>query len=261
MDIKLGYLLAIFVVALVANSQDFLGASFIGRPLVTGPVIGLIFGDIKQGIIIGGQLELIFLGLVGIGAAVPPDEIMGGIIATALTIQSGYDIEVALAIALPVATLGLVIKNFLYVIVFPAMTHRADELVEDGEIEKAANMHLKASLTRILLMSISTVLVFVVGSSTIDSLLSLIPVAFIDGMSIAAGLLPAIGFAMLLNMTFKKNTAPFFLVGFLAVAYLQLDLVAVSILGVIFAGMMYIILGEIDSNKQSYGQEGEFDEF
>ena len=144
MDINIGHILAIFIVALIANSQDFLGASFIGRPLVTGPIIGLIFGNVTQGIIIGGQLELIFLGLVGVGATVPPDEIMGGIIATALTILSGYDIEVALTIAFPVATLGLVIKNFLYVVVFPAMTHKADSLVEMGEIKKAANMHLKA---------------------------------------------------------------------------------------------------------------------
>ncbi len=262
MNINLGYLLAIFVIALIANSQDFLGASFIGRPLVTGPIIGLLFGDIKQGVIIGGQLELIFLGLVGVGATVPPDEIMGGIIATALTIQSGYDIEVALTIAFPVATLGLVIKNFLYVVVFPAMTHKADKLVEQGEIKKAANMHLKASFTRILLMSTSTVLVFIVGTNTIDTLLNIIPQAFIEGMAIAANILPAIGFAMLLNMIFKKNTAPFFLIGFIVVAYLGLDLVAVSFIGVAFAGIMYVIINEISSKqKVVYNGEGEFDDF
>ena len=57
MDINIGHILAIFIVALIANSQDFLGASFIGRPLVTGPIIGLIFGNVTQGIIIGGQLD------------------------------------------------------------------------------------------------------------------------------------------------------------------------------------------------------------
>lgn len=262
MNINFTYVLAIFLIALVANSQDFLGASFIGRPLVTGPIIGLIFGDLTQGIIIGGQLELIFLGLVGVGASVPPDEIMGGIIATALTIQSGYDIEVALTIAFPVATLGLVIKNLLYVVIFPAMTHKADNLADEGKIREAANMHLKASFTRILLMSVSTVLVFIVGTNTIESILNIIPQAFIEGMAIAANILPAIGFAMLLNMIFKKNTAPFFLLGFLAVAYLNLDLVAVSIIGLIFAGIMYVVLEEINSkNKIVSNEGGDFDDF
>lgn len=262
MDMNLDYILGIFLVALVANSQDFLGASFIGRPIVTGPIIGLIFGDLTQGIIIGGQLELIFIGLVGIGATVPPDEIMGGIIATALTIQSGYDIEVALTIVLPVATLGLVIKNFLYVIVFPAMTHKADSLAAEGKITESANMHLKASFTRIILMSVATVLVFIIGSNTIESILNIIPQAFIDGMSIAGNILPAIGFAMLLNMIFKKDTAPFFLIGFLAVAYLNLDLVAVSIIGVALAGIMYVILEKISNQKNVMSNEGEeFDDF
>ncbi|WP_249024237.1 PTS sugar transporter subunit IIC, partial [Enterococcus avium] len=37
--------------------QDFLGASFIGRPLVTGLFVGLLFGDVTQGLIMGATLE------------------------------------------------------------------------------------------------------------------------------------------------------------------------------------------------------------
>ena len=66
-------IIGIFLVSLIANMQDFLGSSFIGRPIVTCLFIGLIFGNVQQGLIIGATLELAFLGLMGVGATVPPD--------------------------------------------------------------------------------------------------------------------------------------------------------------------------------------------
>jgi PTS system mannose-specific IID component len=44
------------------HMEDFLGASLLSRPLVLAPLVGLVLGDIKQGIIIGATLELIFMG-------------------------------------------------------------------------------------------------------------------------------------------------------------------------------------------------------
>ncbi len=73
-------------------------------------------------------------------------------------------------------------------------------------------MHLWASFTRIGLMTVVTTVAYVIGSSgTVDKILKLIPQAFIDGMNIATNILPAVGFAMLINMTFSKKWHPSFL--------------------------------------------------
>ena len=69
--------LMIFIIAVIANAQDFTGTSFIGRPLVTSMLVGLVMGDLTNALIIGASLELIFMGLMGIGATVPPDEVSG----------------------------------------------------------------------------------------------------------------------------------------------------------------------------------------
>ena len=53
------------------------------RPLVLGPLVGLILGDFTTGIIIGASLELVMMGVVGIGSATPPDTVSGTILATA----------------------------------------------------------------------------------------------------------------------------------------------------------------------------------
>lgn len=255
--------IGIFIIALIANMQDFLGSSFIGRPLVTGLFVGLLFGDVTQGLIMGATLELAFLGLMGVGATVPPDEIIGGILATALVLKNGYGVDVALTLVLPIAALGLTIKNILYVVIFPAMTHKADHLIEEGKIKEAANMHLWASFTRIGLMTVVTTVAYVIGSGTVDKILKLIPQAFIDGMNIATNILPAVGFAMLINMTFSKKVAPFFFLGFVCAAYLKLDMISTAMIGAIFAGIMYIIFDAIQKNKGQVMTDGEeqYDDF
>lgn len=45
----------------------------LSRPLLTGMLTGLVLGDMTQGIMIGATLQLIFMGINGVGAAVPPD--------------------------------------------------------------------------------------------------------------------------------------------------------------------------------------------
>lgn len=257
-------IIGIFLVALIANMQDFLGSSFIGRPIVTCLFIGLIFNNVQQGLIIGATLELAFLGLMGVGATVPPDEIIGGILATALALKNGYGVSVALTLVLPIATLGLLIKNLLYVVIFPAMAHKADDYADKGEVSKAGNMHLWASFTRIIMMALVTTISFALGSNLVGAFVKLIPKFLIDGITVATEILPAVGFAMLINMTFSKKVAPFFFIGFVCAAYLKLDMIAASIIGAIFAGMMYLILEEIHQNngasatKETEVQEDDF---
>lgn len=82
------------------------GMWMLDRPLVLGPIVGLILGDFKTGIIVGGSLELIMMGIVGIGSATPPDTVSGAILATAFAIVSKLDVSAAVALALPIATLG-----------------------------------------------------------------------------------------------------------------------------------------------------------
>lgn len=242
-------IIGIFIISLIANMQDFLGSSFIGRPVVTGFLVGLVFGDVTQGLIIGATLELAFMGLMGVGATVPPDEIIGGILATALALKNGYGVSVALTLVLPIATLGLLVKNLLYVVIFPAMAHRADKLASQGEVNKAADMHLWASITRVVMMTIVTTASFALGSGLVSDFVKLIPKALVDGITITTKILPAVGFAMLINMSFSKKVAPFFFLGFVCAAYLKLDMVAASIIGAIVAGIMYLIMDEIHKTK------------
>jgi PTS system mannose-specific IIC component/fructoselysine and glucoselysine-specific PTS system IIC component len=43
------------------------------RPIIVGPIAGLILGDLKTGIILGASLESIFMGISYIGGSVASD--------------------------------------------------------------------------------------------------------------------------------------------------------------------------------------------
>ena len=62
------------IVAFLAAIDEYtFGASMMGRPLFTAPIVGLILGDFQAGIMIGATLELMFMGSIMVGSATPPE--------------------------------------------------------------------------------------------------------------------------------------------------------------------------------------------
>ena len=98
-------------VALFGFLECAIGNSMVQRPIVMGPLVGLVLGDLQTGLLVGATLELAFMGNVTIGAALPPEITAGGILGTAFAITSGSGADVALALALPIATVALLVKT------------------------------------------------------------------------------------------------------------------------------------------------------
>ena len=69
------------------------------RPVVAGAIVGLIMGDFSIGLQVGCIIELMFLGQVFVGTALPPEETFSTILAAAFACVSGST-EVALATAI-----------------------------------------------------------------------------------------------------------------------------------------------------------------
>ena len=60
-----------------------------------------------------------------------------------------------------------------------------------------------------------------------------------DGLSVAAGILPALGFALLMQLTYNKELAPYLFIGFVFVAFLGMSNVGVAIVGAILAVLVF----------------------
>ena len=68
MGSNLGIALLLGLVGAFAIYDYAIGTNYIFRPLVTGVLVGIVMGDVRQGTIIGASLELMFMGAVSVGA-------------------------------------------------------------------------------------------------------------------------------------------------------------------------------------------------
>ncbi|MFL0252377.1 PTS mannose/fructose/sorbose/N-acetylgalactosamine transporter subunit IIC [Clostridium neuense] len=244
--------LLIFFIACFGYSDYFTGKSLQTRPLILGPLVGLAMGDLKSGIIIGGTLELAFMGAVGVGAALPPEVVSGSILGTAFAIIGHKDAGMAVALGLPIAMLVMLLRNFLFIIVVPLFANRADKYAANGDIKGVNRMHWFGGVFGMYLpLAILTAASFYLGGSFMKTILNSIPSFVQNGLTVATGILPALGFAMLLRMIMNKRVAAFLFIGFVITAYLKMPVLGVAILATaIVMVLMYQESNKGNGNKQ-----------
>ena len=215
--------------------------SMITQPLVVAPVVGLILGDLTTGVIAGATLQLVFLGVMAIGTAIPVNSNVGTIIGTAFAITLHQGVDVALAIAVPVAALAsiwstcsLVINGLFYPLVY--------KYIDQGDYKKIELIHY---IQAIFISSGGAYILVVfpmllLGSNVAQKILDMIPAVVVSGIGYMGNLLPAVGIALLLRLMWSKKMAMYYFLGFVLVAFFKVPLLAVACLGLVYVMVLYV---------------------
>lgn len=106
-------MILVILVAAICGMGSVLDEGQTHRPLVACTLIGLVLGDIKTGIILGGTLEMMALGWMNVGAAMAPDAALASVISTILVIVGHQSIGAGIAVAIPIAAAGQVLTIFV----------------------------------------------------------------------------------------------------------------------------------------------------
>lgn len=225
-------------VAFIGKLDLATGTNQLQRPIILGPIVGLIMGNLSMGVTIGATLELAFLGSYSVGAFIPPDVIVGGVLGTAFAIQTGKGPAVAFTMAFPIALLALIFDNIIFALVRPMLGKLADRYAQQGNIKAVNSVHMFAGFIMCAMLAIIVFVGYMLGGSQIKMFVNAIPKPIIDGLTIATGLLPGIGFAMLAQMIMNKKVLPFFFLGFLLSAYFKVPVIGIAFLGLILITIM-----------------------
>lgn len=214
----------------LAGIDLFDGLIHFHRPVVTGMVVGLILGDLKTGLIVGATLEFVWMGAVPLAGAQPPNVVIGGIIGSAFAILAKQDPQVAVGVAVPfaVAVQGAITLVFT---AFSPVMHKADEYAKTADTKGIEKINYLGMATLFAFYAIIAFLPVYFGAESAQRIVEAMPKWFIEGLGIAGGMMPAIGFAMLLKIMLKKEYAAFLILGFVLVAYFNLPILGVSLLG------------------------------
>lgn len=228
-----------------------LGRMNFERPLIVSTLVGLVLGDMEKGLIVGASLELMSLGLVNIGAAAPPDMNMASIIATAFAILSNANAEAALTIAIPISVLGQIL-GILMRTILSNLTHVADRFIEQGKFSQARRIHiLYGSGLYALMYFIPIFLAIYFGTNLVSQIVDAIPEWLTNGLTVASKILPAYGFALLLQTMLTKKMVPFLLLGFLITAYSGLGIIGIAAFACIVAFVMVQVQGKNSNGNQN----------
>jgi len=108
------YLLAGLVAMLTGLDRVALVQVMISRPLVAAPLTGLVLGNPLLGLEVGMLLELLWLGRLPVGAAIPPDDTQVAVGATVLAFSMGQMLNLvgmpmvilAVLVAIPLGKFG-----------------------------------------------------------------------------------------------------------------------------------------------------------
>jgi PTS system mannose-specific IID component len=252
--VQLTYLF-ITLIIVFGHCEDFLGTTLLSRPLVLGPLVGLALGDLHQGILIGASLELIFMGNIKVGAAIPPDVVTGGVLGTAFAILSGKGAAIALALAVPISILAEMLLSALFV--FRSTFNKLfASYAEEGNYRKVQRLHLLSGALKPLLMGLIGWLSLQLGAGAMRLVLDNIPGWVNAGLQVAGNVLPALGFALLMNLLFHKKVAPYFFLGFVLAAWMKLPMIAIGALGVIIAFLVTNNMPGADEGEAGDEDEG-----
>lgn len=248
-------LIAIWAGICGIDQFDFLES--IHRPIVSGLVIGFILGDVKTGLIVGGTLELVWMGLVPLAGAQPPNIVVGGVIGVSLAILSKLEPTAAVGLSFPFAIIAQMMVTLMFTVFTPIM-HKADEYAKEANTKGIELINYSQLLIRFIIWGAIAFIVVYFGAEKTGQLVEIMPEKLIAGFKVAGGMMPAIGFALLLNIMLKKEYVPFLIVGFIAAAYLKLDVLAISLLGVAIALYDYYFVGNISAvvNKEEEYEDG-----
>lgn len=222
------------ILAILWTLEKLGGTPMVIRPIVVSPLVGLALGDVESGVKIGATLELMFMGAIQVGAAVPPDVLVGAGLGTAFAILSGKGAEVALTLALPIAVLAQTIKVALF-IVRSWFMDVAMQLAKDANIRGLHLLNLGGLLLQSLMYFVVAFVAITFGSGAVSAFVDSIPKVIMQGLTVAGGLLPAVGFALLLQPMMQVKNFIYFLFGFILVAYLKLPVLAITIIGILVA--------------------------
>jgi PTS system mannose-specific IIC component len=145
------YLALAVIAGLAALERKGFLQAMLARPIALGPLVGLALGDAAGGLLVGAPLELLWLGAVNLGAALPVHEalgaasIAGGAVLAGGALGTGVTpalAAVAVLVCAPLALVGRRADRWVEQRVNERLAARAERLAAEGRLRAAVRTNL-----------------------------------------------------------------------------------------------------------------------
>lgn len=220
------------------------------QPIVISFFMGLIFNDLSNALIIGASIEMIYLGMISPGNNMPADEALAGIIAIPIALKTGMTAQEAVVLAVPIGVIGALIEqvrrtgNAKFI-------HNADKIVETGDTKKLwLNATIYPLIFAFVLRFPPVFLATYLGPDAIQTFMNFLPEWILTGFNVAGGVLPALGFAIVVVTLGKPKLVSFFILGYFMVVFLNISTMAAAIFGTLLAIILVFVLDYLRDTEE-----------
>ncbi len=209
----LNILIASILGGIFVSDVTAAGQLMISRPIFCAPIIGWIAGDIQAGLMVGFLMELVWINIIPLGNAVPPD-------ATVVSVAGAY-LGGAFASSTGADCRGFIVFTILCLIPAGILFKKLDIIHREynsylcGEIEEKIKQNNFNAVDRgiymgwlffILKGALFTGLIIVAGLTLFTYLYGLFDERAVKGLNLAFYLIPAVGLAAAAEaFSFKKS--------------------------------------------------------
>ena len=255
-------LLVAFIYWLGQVLDNWLGWQTITRPIVFGTLAGLMCGDITTGVILGAQLEAVYMGVSAIGGEAPSNYQAATVLCVGFVVLSGADISTGLALAVTVGTLINAVKPFTNALTV-ALHPWSMSIAKTGDYKKfRLSMWVQVLFVSQLIPTIVVFLVALGGEVGLQAFIDACPAFILSGLNAAGNMLVVVGLCLTTQAIWAgTSTVMYVLLGFVLVKYLGLGTMPIAIIGIVitFAYFMnkYEILNTKRATPVAAGVEGD----
>lgn len=216
--------------------DNYMGWQTWTRPIVLGTVTGLICGDMKTGIIIGTELEAVYMGVSAIGGEAPSNYQAATTLAVGFVVLSGADMGTGLALAITVGTLINAVKPFTQAIAI-ALHPIFVKVSETGDYKKfRLCMWLQVLFVAQLIPTIVVFIVALGGEVALTAFIEACPKFIINGLNAAANMLVVVGLCLTTQAIWSgASTVMYVLLGFVLTKFLNLGTLPLAVIGLVIA--------------------------
>jgi PTS system mannose-specific IID component len=255
MNLVMAFIIGVFYYFSMSPWFANLGFTVLYRPLVAGTLVGIVMGRPGEGVAIGANINVLYLGWISAGGSLPGDPGLAGYLGTALALGSGLGVDAALAVAAPLGLLGGLTWS-LRMSMCSIIPHWADRFAEEGDIEKVARSnYIYSQPFLFLIYAVPVMIAAFLGSNAVAAALGWIggnAIWVMNGLFAASGMLSALGIALNLKFLFQGNIWPYFFVGFTVTSMMsgELNLLMLAIIGACVA-YAHVLFTEGFANAQA----------
>ncbi len=229
--------------------------NFLYMAVFSSMAAGFILGDVVTAMKVGAVVQPLYLAFTNQGGTMSVDQCAAGLVATAVVVTSGgaVDVGAATTVAIPVALLCAQLHTIRR-IVAATWVHMADKYAEQLNFRGITMCALVYNqLVKIVIFWLPMSLAMYFGASSIATLMENLPTWLTNGLTVVSKLLPALGFAMTVNVIGRKELLPFFFAGFFFAKYTGAGNMPLTMVGLFLAFLYMTIINVGKKDEESEG--------